>query len=71
MGPKKQQCYSKMCFMEREMGPRSSRATVRCASLNFRELEPFPTSRGASLKVKGRAYRACVHRVLIFRNGPD
>ena len=36
----------------------------------FRELVPVLTSRGASIKVKGRVYRACVQRVLCRENWP-
>ena len=44
----------------------ASRARVRCAWAKFRELAPILTSRGASLKVKGEVYRACVQRVLVY-----
>jgi hypothetical protein len=44
----------------------ASRARVRCAWAKFRELAPVLTSRGASLKVKGKVYRACVQRVLVY-----
>ena len=38
----------------------ASRARVRCAWAKFRELAPILTNRGASLRVKGKIYRACV-----------
>ena len=38
---------------------------MRCAWAKFREMAPVLTSRGASIKVKGRVYRACVQRVLV------
>ena len=41
-------------------------ARVRCAWAKFRELMPILTSRGASLKVKGKIYKACVQSVLIY-----
>ena len=44
----------------------ASRARVRCAWAKFRELAPVLTSRGASLKVKGKVYKACVQRVLVY-----
>ena len=44
----------------------ASRARVRCAWAKFRELAPVLTSRGASIKVKGRVYRSCVQRVLVY-----
>ena len=44
----------------------ASRARVRCAWAKFRELAPILTNRGASLRVKGKIYRACVQRVLVY-----
>ena len=41
-------------------------ARVRCAWSKFRELAPVLTSRGASLKVKGKVYSTCVQRVLVY-----
>jgi len=38
---------------------KASRARVRCAWAKFGELTPVLTSRGASLKVNGKVYRAC------------
>ena len=32
----------------------------------FRKLRRLLTARGASLKVKGKIYRACVQRVLVY-----
>ena len=39
---------------------------VRCAWGKFRELAPILTSRGASLKVKGKVYSACVQCVMTY-----
>src|SRR5664279_5084342 len=44
----------------------ASRVRTRCAWLKFRELAPILTSRGASLAVKGKVYKACVQRVLVY-----
>src|SRR6266516_4682419 len=44
----------------------SSRARVRCAWGKFRDLKMLLTARGASLRVKGKIYRACVQRVLVY-----
>ena len=44
----------------------SSRARVSSAWAKFRELAPILTNRGASLKVKGKIYKACVQRVLVY-----
>jgi len=41
----------------------ASRARVRCEWAKFRDLAPILTSRGASFKVKGKIYKACVQRV--------
>ena len=45
---------------------KASRARVRCAWAKFRELVPILTSRGASLKMKGKIYNACVRSVMIY-----
>jgi len=42
----------------------ASRARVCNAWAKFNELAPVLTSRGASIKVKGKVYRACIHSVL-------
>src|SRR5437867_6817049 len=44
----------------------ASRARVRCAWGKFRDLRMLLTARGASLRVKGKIYRACVQRVLVY-----
>ena len=44
----------------------ASRARVRSAWAKFRELAPILTSRGASLKIKGKVYRACVQTVMVY-----
>lgn len=44
----------------------ASRTRVRCAWGKFNELGPILTMRGASLKLKGKIYRACVQRVLVY-----
>ena len=44
----------------------TSRARVWCAWGKFRELAPILTSRGASLKVKGKVYSACVQCVMTY-----
>src|SRR5206468_12515242 len=37
-----------------------------CAWGKFRDLRMLLTARGASLRVKGKIYRACVQRVLVY-----
>ena len=44
----------------------ASRIRVKCAWGKFRELAPFLTSKGASLKLRGKIYKACVQRVLVY-----
>jgi len=61
----------KFCYLGDMIGAgggveEASRARVRCAWAKFRELSPILTARGASLKVKGKVYRACVQSVLVY-----
>src|SRR5580692_2573828 len=44
----------------------ASRARVRCAWSKFMELAPILTLRGASLRLKGKIYKICVQRVLVY-----
>src|SRR3989441_254845 len=44
----------------------ASRARVRCEWRKFRDLRRLLTPRGASLRVNGKIYRACVQRVLVY-----
>jgi hypothetical protein len=68
---KKLECVEKFCYLGDMIGAgggaeEASRVRVRCAWTKFRELAPILTTRGASLKVKGKVYRACVQRVLVY-----
>ena len=66
IGPERDQklaCVDKFCYLgdiiEAGGGAgEASRARVRCAWAKFRELAP--------MKVKGKVYRACVQRVLVY-----
>jgi len=42
------------------------RTRVRCAWNKFRELCPILTTRGASLRMKGKIYCACVRSVMVY-----
>ena len=42
------------------------RCRVRCAWGKFNELMPILTTRGTSLKVKGKIYKACVQSVMMY-----
>src|SRR2546425_704487 len=44
----------------------SSITRVRCAWGKFMDLKMLLTARGASLRVKGKIYRACVQKVLVY-----
>jgi hypothetical protein len=41
-------------------------ARVKCAWSKFMELTPILTTRGASLQLKCKTYRACVHKVMVY-----
>src|SRR5664279_3605061 len=67
----KLECVEKFCYLRDVIGAgggadEASRARVRCAWSKFRELSSILTSRGASLKVKGKLYSACVQCVMIY-----
>src|SRR5580698_3795937 len=44
----------------------ATKARVKCAWGKFRELIPILTTRCASLRVKGKLYRACVQSVMVY-----
>src|SRR3989441_510150 len=61
----------KFCYLGDVIGKgggaeEASRARVRCAWGKFRDLRMLLTARGASLRVKGKVYRTCVQRVLVY-----
>src|SRR3989442_5785942 len=61
----------KFCYLGDVIGKggcaeEASRARVRCAWGKFRDLRRLSTARGASLRVKGKIYRACVQRMLVY-----
>src|SRR3989441_7327005 len=61
----------KFCYLGDVIGKggcaeEASRARVRCAWGKFRDLRRLLTVKGASLRVKGKIYRACVQRVLVY-----
>jgi hypothetical protein len=67
----KLECVDKFCYLGDMLGAgggveEASRARVRSAWAKFRELAPILTARGASLRVKGKVYRACVQSVMIY-----
>ena len=64
------ECVEQFCYLGDMIGTGgaedASRVRTRCAWAKFRELAPILTSRGASLAVKGKVYKACVQRVLMY-----
>ena len=62
---------SKFCYLGDTLGSgggvvEAARVRVRCAWAKFKELSPILTVRGASYRIKGRIYSACVQSVLIY-----
>ena len=61
----KVECVSKFCYLGNTLGSgggvvEAARARVRCALAKFKELSPILTVHGASYRIKGRIYSACV-----------
>jgi len=70
-GNKKVECVTKFCYLGDMIGAAggaedASRTRVRCAWGKFNELKPVLATRGISLKLKGKIYRACVQSVLVY-----
>jgi len=69
----KLECVPKLCYLGDTLGPgggvdEAARARVRYAWAKFRELSPILTARGASYRMKGKIYKACVQSVLKYVN---
>ena len=67
----KLECDTKFCYLGDILGTgggaeEAARARVRCAWAEFKELSPILTPRGASYRIKGKIYRACVQIVLTY-----
>src|SRR3989441_9108297 len=67
----KMEVVKKFCYLGDVIGKESgaeesSIARVRCAWGKFIDLKMLLTAREASLRVKGKIYRACVQRVLMY-----
>ena len=61
----------KFCYLGDTLGSgggvvEAARARVTCAWAKFKEQSPILTVRGASYRIKGRIYSACVQSVLIY-----
>ena len=62
---------SRFCYLGDMLGSgggaeEATVARVTCAWGKFSELAPILTMRGASLRLKGKIYRACVQNVLVY-----
>ena len=67
----KLECVPKFCYLGDTLGAGGgveevARARVRCAWDKFKELSPILTARGASYRIKGKIYKACVQSVLTY-----
>ena len=66
----KLECVPKFCYLgdTLEAGgvEEAARARVRCAWAKFKELSPILTARGASYRIKGKIYKACVQSALTY-----
>ena len=67
----KMEVVEKFCYLGDVIGKggdaeESSIARVRCAWGKFMDLKLLLTAGGAFLRVKGKIYRACVQRVLVY-----
>jgi hypothetical protein len=65
------ECVDRFCYLGDMIGAGggaedAARTRVKCAWGKFNELAPILTSRGASLKLKGKIYRSCVQSVLVY-----
>ena len=67
----KLECVPKFCYLGDILGAgggveEAARARVRCAWAKFKELSPILTARGASYRIKGKIYKACVQSALTY-----
>ena len=68
----KLECVPKFCYLGDTLDAggggveEAARARVRCAWAKFKELSPILTARGASYRIKGKIYKACVQSALTF-----
>ena len=67
----KVECVPKFCYLGDTFGAEggleeAARARVRCAWAKFKELSPILTALGASYRIKGKIYKACVQIVLTY-----
>jgi hypothetical protein len=65
------ECVDKFCYLGDMLGCGGGagdavRTRVKCAWGKFRELAPFLTLRGMSVRMKGKIYTACVQSVLVY-----
>ena len=71
LGQERLECVDKFCYFDDMIGAGGDaedavRARIRCAWSKFNELEPILTAQGASLRLTGRIYTACVQCVMVY-----
>lgn len=64
-------CVENFCYLGDVIGARGGadeacRNRVRNAWMSFNKLRPILTTRGVSLRLKGKFYRMCVQRVMVY-----
>jgi len=65
------ECVDRFCYLGDTLeagggAVLASSMRVRCAWNKFKDLSPILTARGATLKVKGKIYKACVQSVMVY-----
>ena len=70
-GTRTVECVDKFCYLGDMVGEgggavEASKARVKCAWNKFREFSPILTTRGASLRMKGKLYSACIRSVMVY-----
>ena len=64
------ECVTKFCYLGDTLGTggegEAARARVRCAWTELKELYPILAAHASSYHIKGKKYRACLQRVLIY-----
>ena len=64
-------CVENFCYLGDEIGARGGaeeacRNRVKNAWMSFNKLGPILTTRGVSMRLKGKFYRMCVQRVMVY-----
>ena len=64
-------CVENFCYLGDEIGARGGaeeacRNRVKNSWMSFNKLGPILTTRGVSMRLKGKFYRMCVQRVMVY-----